>query len=275
MKNRKVVIPVSGGLDSVTLLHYLAKKTNFEIYPVFIQYGQKHMYELECSMWQILKLQDEGYNVKDIHNIDMEFLPELVGSATSLINKDLDIPNVDEVNASTERSTAYVPYRNLIFISTIMAYAEVIGAYEIYYGSISEQAYNPSWDTTEEFTEAVNSVSLLNSDRPVLVRSPFSGITKGDEVTIGKELGIDFNHTWSSYTIDWSWGLIPVASPDNPASADRIRGFASAGIQDPVVYHPSVDWEEEIEKYCPAGTSTPNVELIYDRIKFKMLQYED
>jgi len=265
---KRVVIPVSGGLDSVTLLHYVAKNhPDMEIWPVFIQYGQKHMIELDMSSIQVSRLQAEGKNVRELKVVNMDFLGNLIGSATSLINKELDIPTIEATNNSSARSTAYVPYRNLVFISVLMSYAETVGAEEVYFGSISEQEYTPSWDTTQEFTDAVNAVSNLNSGTPIHLRSPFAGITKGEEIQVGKYLDVDYSKTWSSYGVAYNNNREPLAHNNNVASAERIRAFARNGIEDPIQYQEPIDWVELYEKYYPLGHSPVPVESVMEKIE--------
>lgn len=247
---KKVVIPVSGGLDSVTLLHYLADQPDLEIFPVYIDYGQRHAIEQGYSQFQVDSLREWKDNIHPMKFIDMTFLGELLLGASSIIGDVLDVPTVDQIKESQTRATTYIPYRNMIFISTLMSYAESIGAFEVYFGSINEQAYTPSWDTTEKFTKAMNSTSNLNSEKPVKVISPFSSLTKGDLVNIGmKSYAIDYSKTWSSYEVAYDSIGRTLAISTNPSSADRIRGFASLGIEDPIDYAEPIDWQDQYDAH--------------------------
>lgn len=268
---KKVIIPVSGGLDSVTLLHYIAKQKSYEIYPVFIQYGQKHMIELDMSSIQVSRLQAEGYDVHELKVINMEFLSKLIGASTSLMNPNMDIPDINSVNTTDSRSTTYVPYRNMIFLSVLLSYAETIGAAEIYFGSINEQEYTPSWDTTQKFTDSLNAISELNSESNIRILSPFSGLTKSEEIQLGKELlHIDYSKTWSSYGVSYNDNNEALADNENPASAERILGFARCGIQDPIQYTNSIDWEELFDKHYPLGQPPFDVKDVIEKVESNM-----
>ncbi|MHC4170504.1 MAG: 7-cyano-7-deazaguanine synthase, partial [Planctomycetota bacterium] len=126
MAARKAVILLSGGLDSATTLA-LARKAGFQCYALTFRYGQRHGREIEAA-----RRVAESIGVKEHRTIDID-LAAFGGSA--LTDSAIDVPK-DRANLenSTEIPPTYVPARNTIFLSYALAWAEVLGAFDIFIG---------------------------------------------------------------------------------------------------------------------------------------------
>lgn len=241
----KSVVSISGGLDSTTLLHYIVKVEKQEVYPISFFYGQKHKIELIMADYQVKQLQWAGHMVHDLKIIDMSFFKDLVGGATALVSDNIEIPSLKEVIGQPQPITE-VPFRNLIFSSLCLAYAESNGCSSINLGLQSVDAYS-YWDTSVEFGDRLNYVADLNRVHKIKIRSPFVNLCKAEEILIGMSLGVDFKNTWTSYKVIDEEKRI--ADSANPSSNDRIKSFAIAGLKDPTTYEKVIDWDSLISKY--------------------------
>lgn len=213
---KKALILLSGGIDSTTLAHYVKKVLNRELFAISFLYGQRHNKELEFAKYQANLL-----NVIEHKIIDISFLKELKSSA--LLNKNLDIP--DWQQAQKEMPITYVPFRNLIFLSIALSYAEDNSLDEIYYAA-QRQDYIGYWDCREDFVNALNKLTELNPKTKIKVFAPFINLRKSEIIKIGLELGIDYNKTWSCYKGEEEpCGICP-------SCVDRKRAFEEVGIYD-------------------------------------------
>lgn len=211
---------VSGGLDSVTLLHYLRKKINREPAAITFQYGQRHLKEVALA-------EEQASLLKLIHKtVDITPLAELWFSS-SLIDNHLSIPSAADVEPNSQPST-YVPNRNMIFLSLAIAWAETIGVKEVYYGAQKHSIYG-YWDTTPEFVEYTNNVYKLSPNH-IRIVAPFLNFAKEDILRIGIELGVDYSKTWSCYAGD------EIACGICPTCVERLKAFEALGVADPVPY---------------------------------------
>lgn len=261
-RGQKIALSLSGGLDSVTLLHYLAFTVEPEnTFAVSFDYNQRHGYELYCAMEQIKAagIPPENYRV-----IDISFLGDIVKGVSSMVHSDLNVPKVAATLGDPQPST-YVPMRNLIFASLLAAFAESNQCSSIALG-LQRTDTHGYWDTTPSFVEALQQVFNLNRKNIINIFTPFVEVTKREEVLIGTQLGVDYRLTWTGYNgpkteegETWplnyeaslghtSWrqmvretierGDWPYADPNDTASADRRTAFKRAGLVDPIQYLP-------------------------------------
>ena len=220
MEKAVVLVLVSGGVDSTTLLHYVVKELGREVKALTILYGQKHSKEIECSTYQC-NLLGVPFEIIDLSLLAPYF------SSSSLVGKE-EVPDVVEVMGDPQPST-YVPNRNMLFLALAAAYAENLGIQEVYYGAQKHDLYG-YWDTTPQFLQALNDVFSLNRKNGIQILAPFVDYTKTDVVRKGLELGVDYAHTWSDY-----FGR-EKASRHSATSAERLKAFAELGIEDPLEY---------------------------------------
>ena len=224
----KKVISLSGGLDSTVMAYWLVDKYGVEnVLPVTFFYGQKNSIEIKSAGVTCDKL--------NLHYkcIDISFLGDLCKDVSSLSGTSImDVPDAVDVPKHTIPST-YIPYRNLIMLSVSMAYAESHGANQVY---ISSQITDIHWDSQIDFVDALNDVSILNIEQPVIVKAPFVSYSKADEIRIGMKLNVPFEDTWSCYDPQSEYLL----HPEKPcqvctACVKRQEAFETAGVKDPVI----------------------------------------
>lgn len=217
---------VSGGMDSVTLLHWLVKAQKRTPAVISFLYGQRHTRELACARENAALLGLQPPQVVDLSPLAGLF------NISSLVNRDLVVPTIDTVEADAMPST-YVPNRNMIFLALAVAWAETLGAREVYCGAQAHDLYG-YWDTTPEFMARLNAVYALNTDYPVQVLAPFETYSKTDVLRAGLELGVDYGKTWSCYAGE------DLACGQCPTCAERLKAFAELGLKDPLPYqHPN------------------------------------
>ena len=225
MSNRTPAIDcvaiVSGGMDSVTLLHYLVKREGKHPAVVSFRYGQKHTRELACAVFHAQQL---GCPQKtfDLTGLGAAF------AASALVAADQPIPDVETVLGDPQPPT-YVPNRNMIFLALAAAYAESLGVSDVYYGAQRHDVYG-YWDTTPQFLERLNAVFALNRKLPMQIRAPFVTYSKADELRVGLALGVDYAQTWSCYAGQ------ELACGRCPTCAERLTAFREVSIPDPLPY---------------------------------------
>ena len=225
MTTEKLVMILSGGLDSVTMLHRLDQ--TYDCYPVTFLYGQKHNREIEYAAQNCEKL---GIFAQDHKIIDISDLNNVLNSA--LIQTDYEIPDTTQEEQRTQAvlKKTVVPFRNGIFLSIAIGYAASIGATLVAYGAHKNDfAVYP--DCTPTFVRHFNraaqdGLGTLNFD----VIAPFLHYTKSDIVQEGDKLGVDFKLTWSCYR----GGKIHCGHC--PSCSERKRAFEEANVRDPTIY---------------------------------------
>ena len=223
----KVVILLSGGLDSTTLLHYLTKRRpGHAIYALTFNYGQKHLIrELDCARWQISRL-----GVKEHLVIDISFFGKFIGKSSSLTSRDNPVPDYEAIKPGERiQPSTYVPNRNMILISLAGAHAEALGAGSVFYAAQQQDFYG-YWDCTEKFIAGMNRVLKLNRRKPIVLRAPFTGFKKSKVLKIGLALGVDYAHTWSCYRGHQK------ACGKCPSCVERLAAFKANNTCDPLDY---------------------------------------
>jgi len=231
---KKLVLTLSGGMDSSVLL-YMAQDRGFEeIHTVTFDYGQRHKRELDCVKKQIrnFNAQFSGwFNLKVTNKVlDVNYIRD-IAPTSSLTNTDIDNPDISKI-AGDAQPVSYVPFRNLMFLSICSAYAESVGADTVWYGAAQVDSLAGYWDGSEEFVDTVNEVTKLNRENRVEIEAPLLDMSKEDIIKEGIRLGVKFGDTWTCYS-DREDGL---ADATTPSSSMRVKGFISAGYQDPIVY---------------------------------------
>lgn len=224
--NKKAVILLSGGLDSTTVLA-LAIEQGFEPCCLTFKYGQRHQFELNAA-----RTIAGHYGVKN-HVISTIDLRAFGGSA--LTSDTIEVPKT--MSAEEEIPVTYVPARNTIFLSFALAWAEVLGAWDIFIG-VNALDYSGYPDCRPEFIDAFQRVADLgtragvNGDQRCKIHTPLINMTKADIIKTGTDLGVDYGLTHSCYDPD------PEGRPCGQCDACRLRrkGFKDAGLTDPLSY---------------------------------------
>lgn len=214
----KAVVTYSGGLDSTTLLYWTAKQ--FDTTAMTFNYGSKHNRLEQNAAKKITSL----INIRHII-VKLPFVNELFES--SLLRNGGEIPE-GHYEDSSMRSTV-VPFRNGILLSIAVGYAESIGANTVLYGAhAGDHAIYP--DCRPEFLKSISEAGRLGTYLGVEIKDPFVNFTKREIVTLGKELGVPFELTYSCY----KGGKLHCGKCGT--CVERIEAFKLAGIHDPTKY---------------------------------------
>ncbi|MCK5783345.1 MAG: 7-cyano-7-deazaguanine synthase QueC [Desulfobacterales bacterium] len=228
MKNKKAVVLSSGGLDSTTVMA-IVKAEGYDIYSISFRYGQRHELEIEAALRVASTFDAVRHLVIDID------LSKIGGSALTC---DIPVPKGrDEKTMQNEIPVTYVPARNTVFLSYALAWAEVLGAYDIFIG-VNAVDYSGYPDCRPEFIEAYENMANLatkaavEGEKRVSIRTPLMHLTKAGIIKKGIELGVDYSMTHSCYD--------PAEDGRACGRCDscllRKKGFSDAGLNDPVHY---------------------------------------
>jgi 7-cyano-7-deazaguanine synthase len=221
----KAVLLLSGGLDSYTA-GALAREAGFDIYALTVKYGQRHGHEILAS-----RKVAEALRARAHREIGVD-LATLGGSA---LLGDGEVPKGGPVPNAIP--STYVPARNTVMLSIALAWAEVIGAYDIFIG-VNALDYSGYPDCRPEYIEAFERIAKLATKAGVeggqfRIQAPLIAMTKAQIITRGVELGLDYSLTHSCYD--------PRSSGEPCGRCDscvlRARGFEEAGVRDPLVAH--------------------------------------
>ena len=225
---KKAVVLSSGGIDSTTAMA-IAGSEGYEIYSLSFRYGQRHVIELEAA-----RRVAEALGARKHFIIDID-LGKIGGSA---LTDELDVPRGrTEREMSREIPVTYVPARNTIFLSYALAWAEVLGASDIFMG-VNAVDYSGYPDCRPEYIEAYEKMANLATKAGVegrmnlTIRTPLIQMIKAGIIRKGLELGVDYGMTHSCYD----------PSPDGKACGQcdscllRKKGFNEAGVPDPTQY---------------------------------------
>ena len=180
----KFVVILSGGPDSVTLA-YKAKSEGYEVYAITFDYGQIAQKEIERAKIIAEKL---GIEQKIV---DLSSLYNGFGSTTALMDDSIPMPSKFE-------PSVIVPFRNAIFLSVAVAYADAVGASKVLYGAQGSDApFYP--DCRKEFFEAFQTAAQKGTDSQIEIDAPFHSMKKSEIIKLGTKLGVPYEITWSCY----------------------------------------------------------------------------
>lgn len=220
----KAVVLLSGGLDSTVCMAY-AKDKGYELYPISFNYHQRHNIELTGA-----KKIAEYFGVARHLVIDTN-MNEIGGSA--LTDTQIDVPEGNVTRSDIP--VTYVPARNLIFLSYALGYAEVVGAQHIFIG-VNAVDYSGYPDCRPEFIKLFQQLAdystkaAVQDHHNIKIETPLLNLTKKDIVLLGARLKAPLEYTHSCY----NGGEKACGICDSCKL--RLKGFAEAGIKDPVPY---------------------------------------
>ena len=223
----KAVLLLSGGLDSTTLLA-LARREGFAVHAMSFRYGQRHAHELAAARAVAAAYGAAAHVVVDID------LRVFGGSA---LTAEIAVPKDRDAHAMASGvPITYVPARNTIFLSYALAWAEVLGARDIFIG-VNALDYSGYPDCRPEYVAAYERMANLATragveGQGVRIRAPLLHRTKREIVELGTSLGVDYALTTSCYDPDASGA----ACGHCDACQLRLRGFAESGRRDPARY---------------------------------------
>ena len=225
---KPAVILLSGGLDSATVVA-VAREEGFALYALSVDYGQRHRFELEAARRVGRAMEVKRHEVLSVD------LSRFGGSA---LTDAIDVPKDRSVERMQEDiPVTYVPARNTVLLSLALAYAEVIGAADVFIG-VNAVDYSGYPDCRPQYLEAFERLAGLATKAGVerrlefRIHAPLLHLTKAQIIRRGTWLGVDYALTHSCYD--------PDADGRSCGRCDacllRLKGFAEAGLQDPLEY---------------------------------------
>ena len=223
--NAPAVVLLSGGLDSATVLA-MAREQGFACHCLSLEYGQRHGAELHAAARVAETLGAAAHRVLKLD------LGQLGGSA--LTDSSIAVPTAGVMPGIP---VTYVPARNTIMLSLALAWAEVLGAQDIFVG-INAVDYSCYPDCRPEFIRAFEALANLATKAaveglPLSVHAPLIDMSKAQIIAQGVRLGVDYGLTVSCYQADEAGSACGVCD------SCRLRrdGFAAAGQTDPTKYY--------------------------------------
>ncbi len=226
----KAVVLLSGGLDSATVAA-IARAQGFDLYAISFDYGQRH----ECE----LRAAEAVCRANDVKR-HVVFPLDVRAFGGSALTGEIPVPK-DRTDDQIETGIplTYVPARNTVFLSVALGWAETLGAYDLFIG-VNAVDYSGYPDCRPEFIEAFQKLANLATKAGVeqtgtfTIHTPLISLTKAEIITQGLQLGVDYGLTHSCYDPD------PQGRSCGHCDSCRLRlkGFAEAGLTDPIPYVP-------------------------------------
>jgi len=221
--SKRAVVLLSGGLDSATVLA-IAREQGFECYALSVDYGQRHVAELNAAL-EIARTQGAQE-----HRVMRVNLANIGGSA--LTDTTLAVPEAETPGIPI----TYVPARNTIMLSLALAWAEVLEASDVFVG-VNAVDYSGYPDCRPEFVAAFENLARLATragveGMPFNIHAPLIRLTKAEIIREGTRLGVDYGRTVSCYQAD------DAGRACGRCDSCRLRkaGFEAAGLTDPTHY---------------------------------------
>ena len=225
---KKAVVLLSGGLDSTTVLA-IAMKEGYSVYALSFDYGQTHKSELEAAA-RIAK------SVGVERHVTLKI--DLRAFGGSALTDDIEIPKGRSAEAMGEGiPVTYVPARNTVFLSLALAWAEAVGAGNIFIG-VNALDYSGYPDCRPEYIEAFQRLANLATKAGTeggvqfRIHTPLIAMTKKEIIQAGLALGVDYAVTSTCYDPSDRGAACGLCD----ACLLRLKGFAEAGIADPAPY---------------------------------------
>jgi len=224
---KRAVVLLSGGLDSTTTLAICAHE-GFETYALSFAYGQRHKIEMAAARRIATALRAHEHRVVEI---------DLRSFGRSALTDEIAVPKARSQNEmKTGIPVTYVPARNTIFLAYALAYAEVIGAQDIFIG-VNAIDYSGYPDCRPDYIAAFEKLANLATKAGTegarfRVRTPLISLSKAEIIRRGLELGVDFSLTHSCYDP----GPNGIACGECDSCQLRLQGFRASGARDPIPY---------------------------------------
>ena len=220
---RTAVVLLSGGLDSMVSAA-LAKEQGFAIAALTIDYGQRHVRELQSA-------RTIARSLGAVRHVELPLDLRTFGG--SALTDDIDVP---KDGIGNDIPVTYVPARNLVFLALTTAFAESIGSRDLFIG-VNALDYSGYPDCRPEFIASFAETARLGTRQgvegaPFTLHTPLQHMSKADIARECDRLGLDPAASWSCYD--------PIADGRACGACDscrlRRKGFAEAGLADTTVY---------------------------------------
>lgn len=224
---KNAVVLLSGGLDSATVLA-IAQSEGYAPHALSFRYGQRHVIELEAARRVAQSMQVADHRIADI---------DLRAFGGSALTSEIAVPKGRGLEDMAHGiPITYVPARNTIFLSFALAWAEVLGANDIFLG-VNALDYSGYPDCRPEFIAAYERMANLatragvEGDQPLRIHTPLIELSKAQIIATGLRLGVNYALTSSCY--DPSADGAPCGECDSCLL--RLKGFRENGIDDPLL----------------------------------------
>lgn len=223
--SKKAVVLLSGGLDSTTTAA-IARRDGFRVHALSLDYGQRHIAELDAARRVAADLAVAQHVVVRVD------LRAIGGSA---LTADIAVPRNEDPTADRIPVT-YIPARNTLLLSLALGFAEVVGAFDIFIG-VNALDYSGYPDCRPEFIRAFEKLANVATKAGATggsftIHAPLIDMSKAQIIRLGTDLGVSFASTTSCYDPDPAGR----ACGECDACQLRLRGFAEAGLADPIAY---------------------------------------
>lgn len=226
-EQRAAVVLLSGGLDSYTTAA-IARDLGFDLYALTVRYGQTHFQEIKAA-----RAVAGALGVATHMELEIDLRPIALSALTGAA----DVPK-DRSGDLSDIPITYVPARNTVFLALALAWAESLGAHDIFVG-VNAVDYSGYPDCRPEYVRAFERLAQLATKagiegRPFHVHAPLVELSKGEIIRRGLSLGLDYGLTLSCYDPE------PDGRPCGRCDACTLRakGFAEAGVADPLLVLP-------------------------------------
>lgn len=226
-KRPLAVVLLSGGMDSLTTAGLASEEGN-DLALIHFNYGQK----TERAEQRAFNAIASWFEIPDERRLVVYTNFFLHAGGSALVDKGTEIPEADL--ESKEIPSTYVPFRNAVFLSMAVGWAEVLGAKRVYYGAVSQDSSGYP-DCREEFVTAFNLLveTGTKAGGAIEVKAPLVNFRKAEIVEAANRMGLPLEKTWSCYARN------DKACGKCDSCALRLRGFEEAGLKDPISYAPS------------------------------------
>ena len=227
--DKKAVVLLSGGLDSSTVTA-IAHHEGYKIYCLSFNYGQRNVAELKAAK-----------NIASFFKVEQHFvvnvdLGKIGGSA---LTDDIKVPKNQNIEnpLKNEIPITYVPARNTIFLSYVLAWAEVLVTDTIFIG-VNVMDYSGYPDCRKEYISAFEKMANLatktgvTGETTIKIQTPLINLSKAGIIKKGGLLGLDYSLTLSCYDPD----IEGRACGGCDSCQQRKKGFQEAGVKDPTLY---------------------------------------
>ncbi len=225
----KAIVLLSGGLDSATTMA-IAKDEGFELYALTFRYGQRHQREVDAAK-----------NIaREMGAVEHKIIPIDMGAigGSALTDLNLEVPKDRHDLGDTDSvPLTYVPARNTIFLSYALAWAEVIGAFDIFTG-FNATDFSGYPDCRHEYVQAFENLANLatvagtKQKGQLKIHTPMINMTKAQTILCGMKLDVDYSLTHSCYDPDKNGRSCGRCD----SCRLRLKGFREAGLTDPIDY---------------------------------------
>lgn len=232
---KSCVVLYSGGMDSTVVLHHALANYD-KVYALAIDYGQRNIRELTRAEDYISNYIFKSSFVEKLKYSRLPLPVKFLNFDSALTRDDVEVPKMKEVIGDPQNA-AYVPNRNMIFLSLAVGMAESVKAEHVLYGAAKADDTSGFWDCTTDFKNYLNNILSLNRRNLIEIKTPLIEKSKKEIIEYGIELGVKFGWTRTCYTEH------EASCGECPSCSARIAGFMQLKKIDPLKYTRDIPWQ--------------------------------